>query len=242
MKRRAGAAVTVVFMTDGRSSHAHLMPAEDLARLRRQEALAACNCLGVTQENVIFLEFPDGSLQAHEADAAKRVQAVLRDRRPRDVYVPYKNEPPHDHVATYRAVTAALQTHCEPVTVFAYPVWYWDHWPWTRLPRPGRRATASAMVRSIAAGFGLRMSRLFPHVVDIRDAMPDKRAALAAHRTQMQRVQPGTNWPILADVSDGEFLDCFLRPFELFQRYEAGSNLSEAPVASASQGIAETSP
>lgn len=229
-KRRAGAAVTVVFMTDGRFSHAHLMPADDLALLRRQEARAACHRLGVASADVLFLDFPDNDLEAHEAQAAERVRTILWDRWPQEVYVPYHGEPPRDHMATYRAVAQALQAHPAPVTVYAYPVWFWDHWPWTRLVRPGRRATATAVGHTLAAWFGLRMLRLFPHVVDVSDAMADKRAALAAHRTQMERMQPETAWPILADVSNGDFLGCFMQPFELFRRYEAGPGHFIAPV------------
>lgn len=237
-KRKAGAAVTVVFMTDGRSSHAQLMPAEELAQMRCKEALAACHRLGVASQNVIFLDFPDNDLQSHEAQAADRVRTILMEYQPGEVYVPYSGEPPQDHISTYIAVAQALEKHPTSVTVYAYPVWFWDHWPWTKLKRPGARATLNALRRTLAAWFGLRMLRLFPYVVDVREAMPDKHEALAAHGTQMVRQQSEPAWPVLADVSDGDFLACFLQPFELFRRYEAGPNRgSVGPVDSISTGV-----
>lgn len=231
-KRRANAVVTVVFMTDGRTSHAHQMPVEELVQLRRHEASAACERLGVAPKDVVFLDFPDGDLERHQAQAVNRVCRILSERRPIEVYVPYKDDPQVDHVSTHDIVMRALTAHPEAVTVFAYPVWYWNHWPWTHLIRPGRRETLNALRHTLAAWFGLRMLRLFPHVVDVDDTLVDKREALAAHRTQMERMRAGTAWPVLADVSDGDFLDCFLQPFELFQRHElrAGRAYASAEV------------
>src|SRR5262245_5575363 len=46
-KRRLGADVAVVFMTDGSGSHPGLMPADEMKELRAAEARAACSLLGV---------------------------------------------------------------------------------------------------------------------------------------------------------------------------------------------------
>jgi hypothetical protein len=47
--------------------------------------------------------------------------------------------------------------------------------------------------------------------------LPRKRAALEAHASQVQR--QGADWPILADVAHGEFIDCFFLKHEFFNRY-----------------------
>jgi len=47
LKRRLGARVHLVFMTDGSRSHAHAMEGGRLAALRRTEALRAASALGV---------------------------------------------------------------------------------------------------------------------------------------------------------------------------------------------------
>ena len=77
--RRAGAAVRVVFMTNGDGSRSTRIvedarrPADfllrrntfqKLAHMRQQEALAALHELGVRQSNVLFLGYPDGGTQA----------------------------------------------------------------------------------------------------------------------------------------------------------------------------------
>ncbi len=57
-KRAAGATVKIAFMTDGRTSHGHLMPADRLIALRAQEAVAAAQVLGLAESDVCFLGFP----------------------------------------------------------------------------------------------------------------------------------------------------------------------------------------
>jgi hypothetical protein len=50
--------------------------------------------------------------------------------------------------------------------------------------------------------------------VDIRGAIEAKRAALAAHESQVSRM--GAGWHVLSDVDGGEFLERLMRPVELF--------------------------
>lgn len=219
-KRQAGASVTVVFMTDGSSSHGNLMPPQELAAMRRQEALAACRELDVPGDKLVFLDFPDGALRRHETAAVEQISRLLRKNRPKEVYFPFSADGPADHGATYRAVRLALAAGEEPVICNAYPVWFWRHWPWTRQPMRAERMALSVLTGTLKAMFGIRLLGTFSHIVDISDQLDQKRSALAAHRSQMERFLGRTEWPILEDVSDGDFLACFLQPFEVFQRQE----------------------
>src|SRR5262245_42487805 len=54
-KLRAGADVTVVFMTDGSAAHGDLIAPDELTRIRAGEARAACDLLGVPADRVLFL-------------------------------------------------------------------------------------------------------------------------------------------------------------------------------------------
>jgi hypothetical protein len=64
--------------------------------------------------------------------------------------------------------------------------------------------------------FGLRLIVAFRHGVFVADQLEKKRQALAQHRSQMMILRPGTAWPTLSDVSEGEFLKCFFQDFEIF--------------------------
>lgn len=54
-KRKLGAEVSIIVMTDGRKSHPGLISGDELRSLRRSEALEAGRMLGVTDDDVIFL-------------------------------------------------------------------------------------------------------------------------------------------------------------------------------------------
>ncbi|MCB0209169.1 MAG: PIG-L family deacetylase [Anaerolineae bacterium] len=217
-KKQQGADVKIVFMTDGRNSHGHLMPPAELAILRANEAIAAAAELGVAEKDVFLLGFTDGRLGDYETPAIDRVTNILCDTRPQQVFIPDMYDRPADHQATYRIVNAALARINFPVTVYEYPVWFWHHWPWVSLPLKPQRSTLALFRNSLAAGFGLQLYHRFQHGVYIEDIWQHKQAALEQHHTQMTRLQNKPEWAILADVCNGEFLNCFFGKYEIFRR------------------------
>lgn len=215
-KVRRGAKVTVVFMTDGSTSHSHLMPPAELAKLRAGEATAACARLGVAAANVHLLNYPDGALQAYIESALAKVTELLSAIRPRQVFVPYVLEPPLDHLATRHVVQTALSEVQLDATVLEYPVWAWHHWPWvgwraTVWPRPRRVIKNSAQML-----FGARLLQGMNTSLFVGDVLEQKRCALAEHRSQMTALRSDVEWLTLNDVSNGDWLRCFFRDFELF--------------------------
>ena len=220
-KQQAGAKVSIVFMTDGRTSHGHLMDIAELTARRADEAIAAAQALGIARDDVIFLNFVDGSLTMNQNVAAGRVAKILEQRRPQQIFLPYYRDQLADHAAANRIVRAALQIYSEPAMLFEYPIWFWEHWPWVSLPRPLQRKTLAIMRNSLQAGLGLRLVQDFRYAVHIGDILNQKRNALNQHRTQMFRLKPGLEWAILSDVYNGQFLACFFQEYEFFRGYQA---------------------
>jgi LmbE family N-acetylglucosaminyl deacetylase len=224
-KKRAGADVRIVFMTDGSASHRHLMPGAELATIRSAEALAACRVLGVQQEHVTLLNFEDGGLRKAYEPAKARVIELLRDVEPNEIFVPYRKEQPSDHLATTDIVLSAVREwrRGKPgkVTIFEYPVWFWYHWPWVSADTGTGRAytgwASGALTGSLALIRELR-SRIF-----VGDVLGIKHAALNEHRSQMVRLLPNPQWFTLGDVGNGDFLACFFRDHELFRCYSIGA-------------------
>ena len=220
-KKRAGADVRVVFMTDGSASHRHLMSGAELARIRSAEALAACGVLGVPQEHVTLLNFEDGSLRKAFEPARARVIELLREAEPIEIFVPYRKEQPSDHLATTDIVLSAVREwrrgKSGKVTIFEYPVWFWYHWPWVSLDTGKGSAYAGWAGGTLSGSRALiRELRSRSFVGDVLDI---KHAALSEHRSQMVRLLPDPQWFTLSDVGDGDFLACFFRDHELFRRY-----------------------
>jgi LmbE family N-acetylglucosaminyl deacetylase len=215
-KLRAGADVTVAFMTDGSAAHGGLMADEQLKHLRAGEALSAGRVLGLPAERVLFLEFKDGRLGDQLDAAVRRVRALLPRLRPAEVFIPHYHDGSPDHLATTHAVLAALRAEDYPAVVYEYPVWLWCHWPWIRLP--GKLSEIPTSLRRSAEA-NRRLLHDCRCAVPVGDLLDLKRAALEQHRSQLQRLVPDPRWFTLGDVSDGEFLACFFQDREIFYRH-----------------------
>ena len=217
LKARAGTPVKVVVMTDGRTSHAKHIEAGELVRMRRAEAEEAGRRLGIP-ECYEFLDFEDHRLSQSSDAACARVAELVRTFAPQEIYVPHRPDQISDHVETNRIVRCALAQVGRPVVLLEYPVWLWNAWPWTpNLYRHdgGVVRRASAVLLDILAIVIACRTRC-----EISDCVDAKRAALAAYRSQVERVDDNPRWAVLGDVSSGEFLRCFERSEEVFQRTE----------------------
>jgi len=187
LKRRAGCAVTVVFLTDGSRSHegrAEAPSPEALAALRREEARTALGTLSVPPESIHFLDFPDGALGNLPQDGRAALQAALADLlqryRPALVFVPHRLDGHADHTAAYEAVTAAIALDAATSTaVYAYPVWLF----WTR-----NRLFGNLPGSALAGAYRL----------PIGSALEQKRQAMAAYRSQLEVLPPGFVEPQMA--------------------------------------------
>ncbi len=213
-KVEQGAHIDIVFMTNGRRSHAGHMEVEELIAMRREEALNAAKILGVGEECVTILDLPDGKLGDHRGDAVTSVRALLDRIRPEEVFVPSRYDGPDDHLATYQFVIEALASWGQSLKVIEYAVWFWHYWPWVnadkRIVSSPLRALANALIRPI------RMHREFNTCVDISTCRDQKLAALAAHASQVKRLMPDCDWPILSDVADGAWLEACTQDLEIF--------------------------
>ncbi|MCB8982729.1 MAG: PIG-L family deacetylase [Ardenticatenaceae bacterium] len=220
-KRAAGANVGVVFMTDGRQSHAHLMPVEELIAHRRQEALDACRVLGVAEDHVSFLDFTDGYLSEAVETAVSPVLDLLQQYQPAEVFIPYIKEPPADHVATNLIVMAALKQYSQPVTVYEYPVWFWYHWPWVSLDLHHQGERKAIVKNTLSTFLGWRLFTDFNCSLDISPVLAQKCLALEQHKTQMFSLMPDKGWLTLHDVAGGDWLACFFQEKEIYRRFQS---------------------
>jgi LmbE family N-acetylglucosaminyl deacetylase len=220
-KKRSGTDVTIVFMTDGRRSHEHLISGDELKSIRAEEALAASQALGLEENEIVFLEFEDGKLNDNQISAINRVKEILLLQQPDEVFIPYYKEPlswSKDHLATNRIVVSALQIYGKKVFVYEYPIGFWCHWPWiVNVPISNLWKEMDALKKSLVSGLSLLKD--FRCSVYIEDVLALKRVALDQHKSQMTRLIPDPRWSTLNDAWNGEFLECFFQKYEIFHQY-----------------------
>jgi LmbE family N-acetylglucosaminyl deacetylase len=219
-KKRAGASVKVFFMTDGRKSHAHLISEEKLKLIRANEALKAGQMLGLKEKDVAFLEYTDGELTENQNSAIRKVSKILQLQKPDEIFIPHRKEPSlwaKDHVATNQIVISALKTYDKKTTVYEYPIWLWYRQPCFPISINRVPETLIGLKHSLTSR--LILLKDFHCTVYVGDVLELKRAALNQYQSQMTRLISDPRWQTLGDLSNGEFLECFFKEYELFHRY-----------------------
>lgn len=138
-----GNAPHVIVMTGGGGSHRGCCatPQEDIIAARRALTRKALATLGVPEENLHELDFPDGGISADSPETGK-LKALLGELRPETVLVPHWGEGWPDHVRTAEIVKSAVGATA--ASVYEYCVWMWYYNVWRGLDwRNARRLRLS---------------------------------------------------------------------------------------------------
>lgn len=155
----------VLVLTDGTGSHpnSRAFPAPKLRAARQREAQDAIAALGLPPDRIAFLGLRDteSPVTGPAFDAAVTAVASLAMRcGAATLLSPWQHDPHCDHESAHLIGVAAARD--AGLRHLAYPVWGWTLPP--DMPLPGPALT------------GCR--------IDVSARLPQKRAAIAAHRTQ----------------------------------------------------------
>jgi LmbE family N-acetylglucosaminyl deacetylase len=189
LKRRAGADVTVVILTDGSNYRGRDAAAStaQVTALRRQEALAATAALGVPADRVRFLDGPDGQLATLHTEAraalVRQLAAILTAAAPEEAYVTHRHDGHPDHEAAHGLLCDALAQIGCTARVWQYPIWM------TWVAPIGLRLKSADLA-------GLR-------IVPVTAVSDAKAKALAAYPSQLATLP-------------SHFLDPFALPYEVY--------------------------
>ena len=206
-KLDAGTPVKVAIATDGRrSSESKVMSAEELVRVRRQEALEATGRLGLGPGDVVFLEFEDQGLADNLAELTERLAALVEGFRPQELLVASVLDHHPDHHAVGQAARRLLAAGAFDGRVAEYPMGFWRTMPWRGRPRGAARTAWSFLSGSVAA-----VARLRPELVRTDGYLDRKRHVLDAYASQLTNLTGEAEWWTL----DDPFLEHFLGPYEV---------------------------
>ena len=206
-KLDAGTPVKVVIATDGRrSSDSKVMSAEELVRVRRQEALEATGRLGLGPDDVVFLDFEDQGLADNLADLTERLAALVEGFRPQELLVASVLDHHPDHHAVGQAARRLLDAGAFDGRVAEYPMGFWRTMPWRGRPRGAARTAWSFLSGSLSA-----VARLRPELISTDGYLDRKRHVLDAYASQLTNLTGEAEWWTL----DDPFLEHFLGPYEV---------------------------
>jgi LmbE family N-acetylglucosaminyl deacetylase len=170
---RQGYQVVIVIVTDG--SHAYLKmdiqsPTKDeLAKIRKKEAIKAIKILGVPQDNLLFWNFEDQSTLENSKEIQEKCEKILSEIQPAEIFFPNKNDTNIDHKELNKIVSRCIKNLNLPADVYLY---------------------------SISARFG-KIGPLFEKIlnifkknlvfINVTDCLPEKIAALNEYNSQINR-------------------------------------------------------
>jgi len=206
-KLDAGTPVKVAIATDGRrSSDSKVMSAEELVRVRRQEALEATGRLGLGPDDVVFLDFEDQGLADNLAELTERLAALVEGFRPEELLVASVLDHHPDHHAVGQAARRLLDAAAFDGRLAEYPMGFWRTMPWRGRPRGAARTAWSFLSGSLSA-----VARLRPELVRTDGYLDRKRHVLDAYASQLTNLTGEAEWWTL----DDPFLEHFLGPYEV---------------------------
>jgi len=110
-----GYEVLIVIMTDGRYAFQNILgidfdpTPEELKEIRKEEVKRATKILGVPEEDLIFLDFVDGSLESNKEKVEEKVTEIISKNCPVEVYFPYKKDCNPDHRAAYQILKNSIR-------------------------------------------------------------------------------------------------------------------------------------
>lgn len=116
--RGRGAAITSVYMTDGRKGNPRYGE-EELVSIRRQEAQTAADIIGI--QKLIFFDNRDGELSVSSKTVAE-LSKVLKEIQPEAVFLPFIMDDHPDHAATIQIFLAAIKS-LPPVMCYTWGIW-----------------------------------------------------------------------------------------------------------------------
>lgn len=190
-----GEAANVIVLTDGSGSHprSKLFPRNRLVALRQTEVETAASLLGLPCKRVHHLGLVD--TQAPKSgpafdSAVNQIMNIVKSTESKSLFVTWGYDPHCDHEAA-ALLAKAIRRLVPEIMLWAYPVWGWHLHPSSDIPQP--------------EPIGFRL--------DVSQQLAVKRAAIAAHASQMTA--------LITDDPDGfcfteSTLAPFLAPFEYY--------------------------
>jgi LmbE family N-acetylglucosaminyl deacetylase len=192
--------VIVVVMTDGRHAFEKVFGIDsdpsptELKAIRREELLKACDILGVQRQNLIFLDFEDGSLEKSQSEASQRVAQILKENKPVEVYFPHEKDFHVDHRVTNRVVKNEVNELGIPTVKYKY----------ITVRRHGR---VGPIIDALVNPLGFGTIR-----VDITEFLPLKKAALDEYESEIAIISRKQKRPLIPETLSAHAL----RTIEVF--------------------------
>jgi len=127
-KIQNGAEVFILFLTNGEKS-LHTVPKKELKQIRHASAIKASELLGVNEDNIQWMDLPDGNIPRSVApefrSARDNLLNIIQTLHVEEVYATHYLDGWSDHIAAYELTIEALKKSEQDIDFYLYWVWVW---------------------------------------------------------------------------------------------------------------------
>lgn len=122
--------VHVIILSGGEQSHATCcnINKQDVIEARKKLSLQATAILGLPQQNLHQLNYPDGNIRFNHPET-ERLQTLLKILQPTAIFIPHRKEGWSDHLEANSIVQKLLQKD-KTIPIYEYCVWFWYYNSW----------------------------------------------------------------------------------------------------------------
>jgi LmbE family N-acetylglucosaminyl deacetylase len=197
-KTMKGDDVHIIFMTDGRNSYKTELnirqnpTPKEIKVIRRNEACQAAKIIGIKTDNMVFLDFEDGTLKDRMSKAKDIVKEYLIKLKPAEIFIPQEEDMHKDHSSTNIIVLSAVKELFLDLDVYEYIIWMNSNKKFQDLSKNPNFIE-----------------------IDISNTINLKIKAITAYKSQVDILFPVQTRPILDDA----FLSNFKKSVEYFLKY-----------------------
>ncbi len=216
IKKKHQTPLKIIFLSDGSNSHPNFYPANTLTALRMEETIRACAQLGVPEEDLVFLNYPDSNIKSYQKEIFEKILPLLDEIHPEEIYIPHRLEETADHYFTYKIAQKVLREISYPVRIYEYLIWSWMQWPF--ISKKYLNKSKEKFVKNlIRKAFGLRLLVSTNTKVNIINHLTSKQKTVDFYLTQTQPISTESHYPTLKNYCEGQFLKACLQPYEYFR-------------------------
>jgi LmbE family N-acetylglucosaminyl deacetylase len=129
-KRAAGSRVTVCVVSDGGAFPADDITRDEIVTRRYANVREACRRLGIPDQDVLLLGFPDSELGTQIDSVASSLTRILSELNPDEIFIPSSIDWHSDHVAVHAASLRAAAQSQSVAALYTYPIWFWSRDAW----------------------------------------------------------------------------------------------------------------
>jgi len=129
-KRAASTRVTICVVSDGGAFPAGDMSRDDIVTLRDRNMHEACRRLGVPDDDLLLLGYPDSELSTLVDPVTNALSMIIAELDPDEIYIPSSIDWHPDHVAVHDASLRAVAQSKSSASLYTYPVWFWSSGAW----------------------------------------------------------------------------------------------------------------